>query len=120
MLRVRSSRTHRDRFLVRFEDFDSRDKAARLRGPLYVRADQRRELGDSEFWAADVVGCKVVTRSGEEVGTATGVQPNPAQDLLSVDTARGEQLVPLVKEIVISVDTAARRIVIDPPEGLFG
>jgi 16S rRNA processing protein RimM len=38
---------------------------------------------------------------------------------LRVDTPRGERLVPMVKEIVPEVDTGARRIVIDPPEGLL-
>jgi ribosomal 30S subunit maturation factor RimM len=36
-----------------------------------------------------------------------------------VDGARGEVLIPLVAPICTDVDPAARRIVIDPPDGLI-
>ena len=40
--------------------------------------------------------------------------------MLSVDVGGGrEALVPFVHPIVVDVDRAARRIVLDPPEGLL-
>ena len=38
---------------------------------------------------------------------------------LVVDGERGEVLIPLVDEICVEIDPAARRIVVDPPEGLM-
>jgi 16S rRNA processing protein RimM len=43
----------------------------------------------------------------------------PGQDLLSVDKDGKEVLVPMVKQIIISIDVDQKRIVIDPPEGLL-
>jgi 16S rRNA processing protein RimM len=84
-----------------------------------VPATEARALGEDEFWHDDLVGCVVVTDRGQEVGTVTEVVAGPAQDRLEVDTPRGPRFVPMVKEIVISVDRDAKRIVIAPPEGLF-
>lgn len=117
-LTVAASRPHGSRFLVRFEGIDSRDQAMLVRGPLYVEVGEARALDQDEFWHDDLVGC-VVAVGDTEVGTVSGVLTGPVQDLLQVDTERGERLVPLVKEIVTSVDTKARRIAISPPEGLL-
>jgi 16S rRNA processing protein RimM len=115
---VATSRAHGDRFLVRFEGTDTREQAMFLRGPLFVPGEETRTLEDDEFWHDDLVGCAVVV--GEvPVGTVTGVLSGPMQDLLKIDTTNGERLVPLVKPIVVKVDTGARRILLDPPEGLL-
>ena len=116
---IESARAHRDRFLVKFEGTDTRSEAETLRGPLYVPAEERRELEESEFWAEDLIGCKVTLTSGDSVGTVKMVVPGTAHDLLAVDTPRGERLVPMVKEIVVNVDVAERVVVLDPPEGLL-
>ena len=114
---VEGSRRHRTRFLVKFSGSDSREGAERLRGPIYVRSEDVRELAADEYWPHDLVGCEVVTTSDREVGTVARVVPGAAQDLLVVGA--DELLIPMARAIVVSVDTDARRIVIDPPEGLL-
>jgi 16S rRNA processing protein RimM len=118
-LEVENARRHRNRFLVKFVGVDGRDAAEALRGPLFVSADAVRELEPDEFWLHQIEGAMVVLSDGREVGVVRAVIPGSAQDLLQVETARGERLVPVVKEIVRSVDVAARRVEIDPPEGLL-
>lgn len=120
LLVVISSRVHRDRFLVRFDGIDSREAAEGLRGALYVAADEARELGESEYWERDVVGCDVYLPDGTKVGRVTDVIVRPAQDLLEVETATGRHLVPFVEAIVTDIEADARRVVVDPPEGLLG
>ncbi|MQB01669.1 MAG: 16S rRNA processing protein RimM [Actinobacteria bacterium] len=114
---VEGSRRHRTRFLVKFEGSDSRDQAERLRGALFVGVDHVRELDADEYWPHDLIGCDVVTTSGGALGEVRRIVPGAAQDLLVVGS--DEALIPMVKEIVVSVDTGARRVVIDPPEGLL-
>jgi 16S rRNA processing protein RimM len=117
-LRIASSRAHGNRLLVRFEGITDRESAEALRGALYIRSDEVRELEEDEYWPHDLVGC-VVADAGGNVGHVVAVVPGAAQDLLRIETPNGERLVPLVHEIVRSVDTAGRRVVIDPPEGLL-
>lgn len=118
-LTVRSARSHRDRFLVHFEEAFDRESAQGLRGALYVDPSAMRELDDSEFWESDLVGCRVVLSDGSEVGNVSDVIVRPAQDLLQIDTPRGQRLVPFVGEIVIEVDADERVVTIDPPQGLL-
>ena len=116
---VASTRGHRDRFLVFFEGIETREEAERLRGALYIGSDSLRDLDEGEYWEHQLIGCEVVDETGTVFGTVVRLDPAPAQDLLVIRGPRGEQLVPMVKEIVVSVDPDAQRIVIDPPEGLL-
>jgi 16S rRNA processing protein RimM len=116
---VESSRSHRTRFLVKFAGIDDRSAAEQLRGAIYVGTDEVRDLNAGEFWEHELIGCAVVDVRGRELGRVEGVIPGPAQDLLSISTARGERMVPLVGDIVVGVDIEARRVRIDPPEGLL-
>jgi 16S rRNA processing protein RimM len=118
-LQVARARAHRDRFLVLFEGYDSREAAEGLRGNLFVPDEEVRDLPEDEYWPDDLIGCVVVDEDGARVGEVTGVLSGTAQDLLQVATDEGERLVPLVKEIVTEVDVAAERVRIAPPEGLM-
>jgi 16S rRNA processing protein RimM len=116
---VEGSHVHKgDRLLIKFEGVDSRDAAELIRGAVYVSEDQRRSLEEGEYWPQDLVGCRVVTAAGDEVGQIADVVEGPAQDLISVDDGGLTFLVPLVKEIVLDVDIEGRRVTIDPPPGL--
>ncbi len=116
---VETARTHGNRFLVKFQAVNERDEAESLRGAVYVPADDARELDQDEYWPHELQGCAAVLKSGEPVGDIVRVVPGAAQDLLALETARGERLVPVVKEIVVEVDINRRRVVIDPPPGLL-
>jgi 16S rRNA processing protein RimM len=118
-LSIAAVRTHGTRLLVQFEGVDDRTAAESLRGTLFVGRDQLRSLGDDEYWSHELTGCEVQLPDGQRVGEVTDIVPAPAQDLLQIDTAAGNRLVPLVKEIVIEVDLDARKIVIAPPDGLL-
>ena len=66
-----------------------------------------------------LIGCIVETRAGETVGRVVRVEGGAAASLLVVQGRRREVLVPLAEEICVSIDPGARRIVIEPPEGLL-
>ena len=119
MLEIESSRRHRDRLLVRFAGVADRADAEGLRGALYVGAECLRALDSDEYWEHEIVGCEVADAAGRVVGEVTAVLPRPGQDLLAVATPGGERLVPCVRDIVVGVDVAARRVVVDPPAGLL-
>ena len=64
-------------------------------------------------------GCQVKLENKKEIGLVREIIQLPGQDLLAIDTANGEVLIPMVKQIIISVDIAAKLIVVNPPEGLL-
>jgi 16S rRNA processing protein RimM len=82
---------------------------------------ERGELGEAgeglHFWA-DLEGLAVVTVGGAMVGEVTGLLATGAVDVLVVTAPDGrEVLIPLAP--YVTVDQAARRVVVDPPEGLL-
>lgn len=116
---VENARPHRDRFLVKFEGIESREDAEVLRGTLYVPASDARELEEGEFWERDLIGCEIFDDKGAKLGEVTALIPGAAQDLLEVRTDAGTRLVPLVEEFIVAIEPDERRIVLDPPQGLF-
>jgi ribosomal 30S subunit maturation factor RimM len=57
--------------------------------------------------------------SGRAIGRVTGVEGPLEQSRLMVETDRGEALIPMVDGICVSVDPAAKVIVVNPPAGLL-
>ena len=109
-----------DRWVVGFEGVTTVEEAEALRGiELRIPQDARMPLGPDEYYLYDLVGCAVLTVAGDEVGRVQSVYTGAGGALLGVDRDGAEVLVPLVKSMCPEIDVAARRIVIDPPEGLL-
>lgn len=103
---------------VKVEGVDGRTAAEGLVGAeVLVPQDQLPEAGEGRLLWADLEGLEVVTAAGAVVGRVTGLYETGAVDVLVVTGPGGEKLVPLAP--YVEVDTQARRIVVDPPEGLL-
>jgi len=86
---------------------------------LRVPIDRLAPLPGGTFYRHDLVGCRVETPAGELVGTVQNVEGTLSGSRLVVAATRGEVLIPLVAEICVTIDPAAKRIVVDPPDGLL-
>jgi 16S rRNA processing protein RimM len=118
--RVASCRLDRDMVLVRLSGVDTPESAAGLVGRLLaVEAGEALPPPPGHFYPWQLAGARVETRDGREVGRFLGVEPGAAQDLWVVGAGSRTLLVPAVPEIVLEVDVAGGRVVIDPPEGLL-
>ena len=120
-LTLTSVRFHRDRPVIGIAGVDTMSDAEALAGcELRVPVDRLAPLPGGTFYRHDLIGCRVETPAGELVGTVENVEGTLSGSRLVVAAAaRGEVLIPLVAEICIAVDPAAKRIVIDPPDGLL-
>ena len=118
-LTIAQFRMHLHRPIVRFEGVAEMTGAERFAGwQLRVPAAAAQELPEHVYYHYDLVGCDVVTADGRRVGAVSRVDGEGQSVRLVVASARGEVLVPLVQAFC-AVDTAARRIVVTPPEGLL-
>jgi 16S rRNA processing protein RimM len=99
-----------DRPILRVDGVGDRAGAERLRGEelLVSRADAP-PLPAGEYWAEDLQGCAVVTSDGRPLGTVERLRALPSCEVLEV----GKLLVPMVGDAVLSIDIAARRIIVD-------
>jgi 16S rRNA processing protein RimM len=119
-LRIASVRRQGGRPVIAVDGVSTIDEAERLAGlELRVPADRLRPLPDGTFYHHDLVGCRVEMGDGTVVGVVRDVDTASGGSRLVVDGARGEILIPIAAEICRSIDPRAKRIVIDPPEGLL-
>jgi 16S rRNA processing protein RimM len=104
---------------VRLEGVTDRDAAEALVGnEVLAERDDLGEAGEGRYYWADLEGLAVVTVAGEALGEVTDLLETGAVDVLVVKGAGGrEVLIPLAP--YVTVDRAARRVVVDPPEGLL-
>jgi len=106
--------------IVRVADVSDREGAEALRGlALTVAHRDAPALGEDEWWAHELEGC-AVHDDGRPVGTVARVIELPSCEALevqpdagSVDAGSELLLVPMVKDAIRAVDTAAGRIDVD-------
>lgn len=86
---------------------------------LRVPLDWLPALPAGTFYRHDLIGCLVERRTGEPVGVVRDVEGALGGSRLIVTAdAGGEIQIPLICDFCPVIDTAAKRIVIDPPDGL--
>jgi 16S rRNA processing protein RimM len=118
-LTVRSSRPHRDRVLVRFEEVPDRTAAEALSGTyLFVPADSSPQLPEGEFWPHQILGAEVRTESGRSLGTIAEIVRTQANDVWVAKGEDGEALIPALRDLVVSVDLSAGQVVVREVPGL--
>ncbi|HYM21858.1 MAG TPA: ribosome maturation factor RimM [Vicinamibacterales bacterium] len=129
-MRIIAMRLQQDRPVIAFDGVASMDDAEALAGKeLRVPMDRLAALPHDTFYHHDLVGCRVETRGGATVGIVRRVDGTAGGSRLVVareagapgleNGARGDVEIPLVADICTTVDIGAKRIVIDPPEGLL-
>ena len=120
-MEVATMRMHQGRPVILFKGIASMDDADLLAGQeLRVEpapGDEQR-LSEGEYYHRDLIGCEVVTESGESIGRVTRIDGDRAATRLVVQSRRNELLIPLADEIC-TVDLTAKRITVRPPEGLL-
>ena len=115
------ARPHGRRMLLSFEGVRDAEAARAISGAeLCVTTDEAFPAPEGFFYGHQIRGWLCEDSAGRRLGHAVGLEQAPAGPLLSVETRPGKvALVPFVHGIVVTVDRAGRRIVLDPPEGLL-
>jgi 16S rRNA processing protein RimM len=119
-LLITAARFHRERPVLAIEGVTTISAAEKFAGSeLRIPADRLQPLPSGTFYRHDLVGCRVETRGGLLVGVVREVEGSVVASRLVVVGAAGEVLIPLASEICTAIDLEARRITIEPPEGLL-
>ncbi len=118
--RIREVRFHQGRPILALDGIETMNDAEALAGAaLWIRSSGLPPLLPGTHYRHDLAGCEVVDAAGRAIGRVTRIEGPLERSCLVVEGARGEILIPLVADICVEVDVAAKRIVVDPPEGLL-
>lgn len=110
-----SVREHKGRLLIRIHGCAGASEAQRFSGATLFAPAADIRLDAGEFLDRDLCGCEVFDRTGRALGRVERVEHYPSSDMLVV---RGE-LVPMVDRFITSIDVAAKKVVVDLPDGLL-
>lgn len=104
--------------LVSFKGITKRREADLLRGSgVFVRRDDLDQPEEGEFFQGDLVGLEVETTEGVGLGKVTELwNSGPVPNLVIVDAAGVEVMIPFHEEFVKSVDLEGGKIVVVKPE----
>jgi len=117
---VAQVRTHASFLLLKFKGIDSREHAETLRdSALLVAKEILPPLQEGEFYYYQIIGLPVRTTADEMVGTITQVFSTGGHDVWVVHNGKKEYLIPVVEDIVQTIDIEHRQVIIAPPEGLL-
>ena len=111
---------NRATFRVTFDGIDAIEQAEALRGAIVmIDKSELPPTAPGEFYYYQAIGCEVLTITGQRIGAVVEVFSGGANDVLVVREADNEVLVPVIEDVVKSIDLRARVITVDPVPGLL-
>jgi 16S rRNA processing protein RimM len=119
-LTITASRMHQGRPVLSIQGIESMTEAEGLAGlELRIPESSLTPLPAGTYYHHQLVGCEVSATDGRVVGRVRAVEGGAGTARLVIGEGRGEVQIPLVEALCVEIDVAARRIVVDPPEGLL-
>jgi 16S rRNA processing protein RimM len=120
-LEIAAARPHSGRLLVTFMGVDGVEAARALTGGELLIPDEEASPAPLGFYYShQIEGFRCEDPRGRPLGVVRDLSKTPAGPTLTLETTAGkEAFVPFVEEMVREIDSKARRIVLDLPEGLL-
>ncbi|OCG34828.1 ribosome maturation factor RimM [Gilliamella sp. Fer2-1] len=118
---VESFKPHNHDMIVKLKGIDDRDQANALTNTeVFVDAEKLPTLNNGDFYWKDLIGCRVKTVNGYDLGQVTDLMETGSNDVLVVKAnlkdafGTTERLIPFVDDQFIKqVDLVTKMIVVD-------
>ena len=116
---VASRQTGPDNALIRLEGIATRSQAAPHTGKyLAAHPDDAAALEEGEYFHYQLIGMRVRTEEGEDLGELQEILETGSNDVYIVRGDDGELLIPAVAQVVLEVDVSAGSMTVRLPDGL--
>ncbi|MCG7407524.1 ribosome maturation factor RimM [Paenibacillus sp. ACRRX] len=118
---VESSRSHKNLFIMKLKQYSNINEVEKYKGWLLKVSDEHRaELEEDEYYYSDIIGCRVVSDEGEELGTISEILAPGANHVWVVKQPKGKELLlPVIDEVVLNVNVEDKLITVHVMEGLI-
>lgn len=115
IVRVRSADV-----LVKLVGLDTRTEAEEVVGmEISLPEDTLPAPGPGEFYYYEVVGFHVRTTGGDQIGTIRETFYTGSNDVWVVTDGEREHLIPVIADVVRTIDRGTRTVTIEPLDGLL-
>lgn len=107
--------------ILKFKGYENiNDVEAYKKKSLLVSREDAVELGQDEYFIADLIGLRVVSDKGEDLGKLTEVLSTGANDVYVTDGGifGKEILIPAIRQCILEVDLERRTMNVHLLEGL--
>jgi 16S rRNA processing protein RimM len=125
-LEIETYALYGSKVVVKFRGIDTATQAESLEGlDILMPCNGLVDLPEGAYYIFELVGMRVRTRAGRDLGRVQRVIETGAAPLLVIrepgadGTGGGELMIPAARSICTTIDKAAGTITIDPPEGLL-
>ncbi len=107
--------------ILKFKDYDNINDIEKYKGcSLYVTRENAVKLRKDEYFIADLIDIDIFDENDEQIGVLSDVLETAANDVYVITMNNGKELLlPAIKECILDVDIAERRMKIHIMEGLL-
>ncbi len=118
---IEKSRMQKNMVLLKLEGIDDINDAEKYRNKvLTVPREELGELPEGTYYICDLLGCSVETVDGRNLGNICDIIKTGSNDVYVVeDYTKKQVLIPVIDEVIKSVDIDGKKIVIEPLKGLI-
>lgn len=115
--KVEASSAHKGGIILKLQGIDDRNAAEDWRGAEFViDKSEVAKLPEGSYYYYELVGLKVVTDDGRDLGEIVDILQSGANDVYETSTGL---LIPAIKQIVVKIDIKEGLMVIHPMPGLL-
>lgn len=107
--------------ILKFKGVDNINDIEKYKGcDLWIPREEGQELGEDEYYIADLLGISVVLEDGTVFGTLKDVMETGANDVYVVETKDGKEvLLPAIHECILDVNLEENTMTVHLMKGLL-
>jgi 16S rRNA processing protein RimM len=118
---VAAHRIHKQFDLLSFEGITTMSEVEAFKNALIkVPEEALSELGENEYYFHEIIGCKVYSEDGDEIGKVKEILTPGANDVWVIGRKKGKDaLIPYIESVVKEINIKDKMITIHVMEGLL-
>lgn len=109
-----------DAFLIKIQGIENVENAKKLSGSkVYIDKSQLPPISKDEYYFYEIVDSQILDENGNNLGKVDEILQTGSNDVLVINkNTENEILIPIIKDYVLSIDKANKKIVVRIPEWL--
>lgn len=120
-LEIESVKFFKNMVILKFSGLDNINDVESFRQKdILITRDQAVDLDADEHFIIDLIGLRVLTDDGKNLGILSDVMQTGANDVYCVKTPEGEELLlPAIKDCILNIDLEKQEMLVHVLDGLF-